>query len=149
MDTAETRYGMSEDRARNVQATSCPSGRCREGALLLGIVGRDGLVHYLGRPFLVDAEFRAASARSLRPPEARMRFSEPCVQADCSNWSAGRCGVLDRVNGYSREAEEPTSLPSCGIRRTCVWFGQQGASACRICPKVVRTHEPHYGLSPG
>jgi hypothetical protein len=35
----------------------CPSARCKEGAILLGIVGKDGVVGYVRPQETVDAEF--------------------------------------------------------------------------------------------
>jgi hypothetical protein len=120
------------------QAASCPSGRCRDGALLIGIVRSDGTVGYLGGPVEVDAEW-VATAQQGRDPETRFRFSEPCAQGTCRHWGGESCTLVDRVVGLGLEPTTDASLPRCGIRRTCVWFAQRGRDACLVCPQVIHT----------
>ena len=128
---------MSEGDPR---ASTCPSGRCREGSVLIGIVGGDGRLGHISPALPVDAEFVARAAAG-RTPESRFRFAEPCAEARCNQWAGDSCGliaeILDSPRGIA-EASDDTSLPRCGIRVSCRWFGERGPEACAICPLVVR-----------
>lgn len=115
---------------------TCPSGRCREGATLLGIVGPDGRLGHLDPPIPVDAGF-AAKARKGRDPESRFRFAEPCGRSGCAQWDEDHCGLIEEIL-VAREPQPPTGLVRCGIRPSCQWFAQRGAAACEVCPLVVR-----------
>jgi len=120
---------------------TCPSGRCREGSILLGIVGLNGVVGYVTPTMRVSAVF-VAKARQGREPETRFRFAEPCVQHQCMQWAGNRCGLIHQVldsTTAERLSREPTPLPECVIRASCQWFGQVGPRACAICPHVVHT----------
>jgi hypothetical protein len=120
---------------------TCPSGRCTPGALLIGLVGHDGTVRYLGGPTSIDEDFVQAASKG-RNPQTRFRFAEPCAQKSCQNWSGSDCSLVNEL----LNARTPTitsvsaaELPRCGIRGSCVWFGQRGRSACEVCPFVVHT----------
>jgi hypothetical protein len=124
-------------------SATCPSGRCEEGATLLGIVGPDGILGYVAPPMTIDADF-VSRARRGRTPESRFRFAEPCAEGRCAQWTGDRCGLIDELlespGGSAAARERPTDrLPRCGIRGSCRWFAQRAADACRICPLVVRT----------
>ena len=116
---------------------ACPSSYLHEGALLLGVMTPSGTLSYVQPPTRVDADF-VARARELGRPEARFRFSSPCLEAGCPQWTGEGCAVVDHV----LEEEEPVRLesgrlPHCAIRRDCRWFAQRGADACAVCPRVV------------
>jgi hypothetical protein len=113
----------------------CPSYRCEEGALLLGIVQPEGTVDLLDQPMAIDATF-VETAKQGRSPEARYRFAGPCHQCACRQWAGGRCGVIDKVL-KSRPEPDNNGLPDCAIRPACRWFLQRGAAACHACPEVV------------
>jgi hypothetical protein len=129
---------------------TCPSGRCREGSVLVGVVGPDGRLGYVSPALPIDAEF-VEQAQSGRTPESRFRFGEPCAEGSCAQWAGDRCGLIDELAASSRATaatSEPRSapLPRCGIRPTCRWFRQRGPDACAICPLVVHTRrEPAAG----
>lgn len=121
----------------------CPSGRAEEGAVLLGIIGRNGVVGYLAPATTVSQAFvTEVNARGSRP-EQQFRFAQPCERTGCRQWADSRCGVTDRVlrstAGHAEvEAEESDrTLPRCTIRRSCQWFAQTGRQACGVCPLVV------------
>jgi hypothetical protein len=118
----------------------CPSARCTPGAILLGIVLPDGRVAYARDRVVIDREF-VEVAQNGRPPEQRFRFSSPCVESGCRQWTGARCSVIDDVVDFAAaEATGPPSpdaLPACSIRPTCRWFRQQGALACAVCPEIV------------
>ncbi len=84
----------------------CPSALARPGAALIGVVQADGTVALLGRPLPATAAF-LAEARRGREPERRFRFAAPCVEAECRQWTGGRCGVIDRVVGPSAPRRTP------------------------------------------
>ena len=134
---------MSSEAAGGPPPLLCPSGRCKPGVVLLGIVGPDGKVGYLSERITVDEAFVQRASQG-RAPEARFRFAEPCVAQRCGNWDAGahRCGVVDEVVS-SPHARPPSEhpLPRCSIRAQCRWFAQSRARACASCPLVVHTPE--------
>ena len=106
--------------------------------MLLGVIGADGVVGYVSPSPTIDAEF-VAEARRTGDPERRFRFSQPCVEAGCSQWTGTRCGVIDRVVQAGADAEyvSESSPPACGIRPACRWFAQEGVQACAVCPLVI------------
>jgi hypothetical protein len=118
------------------ETKSCPSAPCIEGALLLGVVTESGRGSYVQPPTRVDADF-VARAEATGRPENRFRFSAPCIEAGCSQWTGSGCAVADRVVALESTDEVATRLPPCAIRRTCRWFHQRGAQACGVCPVVV------------
>ncbi|MEA2188361.1 MAG: hypothetical protein QOK16_3372 [Solirubrobacteraceae bacterium] len=131
-----------EDRLQRATPATCPSGRCRPGAVLVGIVGPDGRVGYVTPGLPIDDEF-VARARTGRTPESRFRFSEPCAEGRCGQWAGDHCGLIDEFlaspRGEAATSGSRTPLPRCGIRASCRWFRERGPDACAICPLVVRS----------
>lgn len=123
----------------------CPSARCEPGAILLGIVGADGLVGYITPQVTVDDHF-VGEAHKGRVPEKRFRFSQPCATTACTNWTGTRCGVIDAVMDEVSERNLPKPdgrfLPKCSIRSRCRWFAQIGTEACSVCPMVITDLRP-------
>lgn len=119
----------------NRESVLCPSSVCKEGAILIGIVRRDGRIAYSADEIVVNSEF-VQIARSGRPPEKRFRFAGKCIQTGCQQWTGSRCGVIDSLSTVPRTVDE-SNLPECSIRPRCRWFLQSGASACAICPDVI------------
>jgi hypothetical protein len=122
---------------------ACPSGRCRTGAVLIGVRTIDGL-GYVTPPLPVDSEFIERVAETGGAPEQRFRFSEPCIEHGCRQWTGDACGLIDKL--LETSAPPAPELPACGIRSRCRWFAQVGARACAICPLVVT--DSTAGLSP-
>ena|SRR5437899_4959436 len=117
----------------------CPSARCEDGAVLLGVVGGDGLVGYLRPQLKIDAEF-VREAKLGDTPEVRFRFSQPCIEGNCVQWTGKRCGFIQRVmrSAAALSTKGPVAgIPACSIRKDCRWFAEYGPSACRICPLVI------------
>ena len=118
-------------------ALTCPSARCEEGAVVLGVIGSIGVVGYISPALPVPAEF-AELVRRRGLPERRFRFGAACQEEGCQNWSEGRCGVIEDALRVARGIHElrtrAESLPRCSIRRSCRWFAQRGPDACSICP---------------
>jgi hypothetical protein len=117
-------------------AVLCPSYRCQDGAILLGIVLAGGRVAFAADRIVIDQDF-VDIARQGRSPEKRFRFSGQCVQAACRQWAGGRCGVIDKVLVDLGSDRVPEELPRCSIRPQCRWYLQSGAPACGACPEVI------------
>lgn len=125
------------DSSSPAAAKACPSGPCREDALLIGVMTEAGRLAYIQPPTRVDANF-VARANELGRPESRFRFSVPCIEAGCPQWNGRGCAVVEKVIEEEGHASPQTqSLPRCGIRSTCRWYSQRGAAACAVCPLVV------------
>ena len=122
-----------------VSTTLCPSSRCEDGAILLGVVQEDGSVSLLSQLQRVD-EFFVKLAHEGRAPEKRFRFAGSCLKSGCQQWTGSRCGVVDRVLADNPEHVANVSgkeLPCCSIRQDCRWYQQIGPNACGICPLIV------------
>ena len=117
-------------------AKACPSAFCHEGALLLGVMTAGGTLAYVRPPTRVDSDF-VARAEAMGRPESRFRFSAPCIEAGCAQWTGDGCAVVDNVLEEETPVQGSTELPRCGIRSTCRWYAQRGAAACAVCPLVV------------
>ena len=119
----------------------CPSYRCAEGSLLLGVVEADGSVAFASRPLEVSQEFVDA-AREGRAAEKRFRFAGPCHGANCGQWTDGRCGIPEKVARLFAQAGRSSTAPAdCAIRDRCRWFAQQSYAACELCPLVTTERE--------
>jgi hypothetical protein len=116
---------------------SCPSAPCAPGAVLFGVRTSAGRIAYVRPAVRVDDDF-VARAKLKGRPEARYRFSAPCIEAGCPQWTGTGCGVLDQVIAEeSPLSAGAATLPACTIRRTCRWYAQRGRDACTVCPLVV------------
>jgi hypothetical protein len=141
-DRPESNLGRCQISSRDMQLGNvlCPSARCEEGAILLGIVGSTGSVGYIMPEIVVDAEFVGQAHRG-RAPEKRFRFAQPCIEGRCLHWTGARCEVIDRALKVKNDAlpsdEIEKALPHCSIRIRCRWFAQEGPQACRVCPYVI------------
>jgi hypothetical protein len=122
----------------------CPSARCEEGAVLLGVIGPDGVVGYVTPQLTVDDDF-VRHVRRGRTPEARFRFAQPCIEKKCMQWTGCRCGLIDKLLNSPAVAEivghSRGPLPKCAIRPTCRWFAQAAAKACAVCPLIVHSQD--------
>lgn len=121
---------------------TCPSGRCVPGALLIGVVGREGKLGYLRGGVTVDEAF-IESLEGGPPPLDRFRFAEPCVEGKCAQWDGTGCGLIDKVMEVASSSVDipvtlETHLPRCAIRKSCRWFHQHGRDACSVCPLITR-----------
>lgn len=114
----------------------CPSYTCKDGAVLLGVVMRDGRVAFSADRIVVNEEF-VEIARAGRTPEKRFRFGGQCIEGGCNQWTGKRCGVIDKVIETASGSAETSDLPECSVRSECRWFYQSGADACAVCPDVI------------
>lgn len=123
--------------------STCPSGRCKEGSLLLGVVNADQGVAFIHPAIPLDEHFVERVGTN---PLRRFRFAEPCATSNCGQWTGERCGVIDEVLAETPGQPLGAPLPYCSIRRTCRWFSQSGRAACGVCRFVVTeesvTEEP-------
>jgi hypothetical protein len=124
----------------------CPSMRCEDGVLLLGVIQSDGRAAFLPAPLPVNAEF-VHIARKGRAPERRFRFAGPCRETGCGSWTEGRCGIADTVVTHLNPAPDGP-VPPCAIRKSCRWWAQSGARACHACRFVVTDLTPETRARP-
>ena len=96
----------------------CPSYRCSEDALLIGIVQADATVALAAQPIAVSREFIEAATLG-RKPEMRFRFAGECVEQNCAQWKKGKCGIPDRVRKSLAGQDLPEAAPACAIRADC------------------------------
>ena len=127
-----------------MMTTLCPSGRCVPGAGLLGIVGADGLVRYLGAPVTLNRTFVRRAWQGANP-EHRFRFVEPCVADRCAHWAAGRCELAAHLVGAPPmpllNPESALGVQQCGIMADCQWRYQHGPPCCERCAELLREPE--------
>jgi hypothetical protein len=90
-------------------------------------------IKYLPKPEPVTDDVRAAANGV--PLESVLRVAAPCAETGCCHWD-GECGLVRKVTRHL-PADEEARLPPCRIRANCVWFAQEGRSACARCPQVV------------
>lgn len=115
----------------------CPSTKCYEGAILLGVVQSNETVALLNAGLVVDTQF-VAKAQEAGRPEQRFRFAGKCIQHGCKQWTGAECGVIkefSEANHHVTASED--ALPACIIRARCRWYSQEGGKACMICPYVI------------
>lgn len=119
---------------------ACPSSPCHESASIIGVMTEQGRLAYLPVPVVMDSAF-VSRLQDAGQPERRYRFSRPCIEGACSQWTGEGCGVIDHVVDDDGEDHPRVTgegaLPVCGIRRDCRWFFQRGAAACAACPTIV------------
>jgi hypothetical protein len=115
----------------------CPSWKCDEGSILLGMVKEDGRVSFIDKRLIINEDF-VETARRGRQPEERFRFANSCIQDNCKHWKSSRCNVIDTVIEILHDEKEDGCLPSCSIRPECRWFAQRGSKACSVCPDIIR-----------
>ncbi|MDX3532628.1 hypothetical protein P1P75_41105, partial [Streptomyces sp. ID05-39B] len=84
--------GGNQDKKR----LACPSGPCHEGGSVIGVMTEQGRLAYLPMPVVMDAAF-VAGLQEAGYPERRYRFSRPCVESACSQWTGRGCAVVDHV----------------------------------------------------
>lgn len=119
--------------------TLCPSAPAEPDAALIGVVSEDGRVTNLAKPLPIDAAF-VETASKQGPPEARFRFTAPCLQGQCTYWTGKECGLIGQLHRSAVDAGVAMgekSLPKCAIRPRCRWWIQRGPAACAICPLIV------------
>lgn len=119
--------------------TLCPSAQhdwdgVQLFALVKGTLERPEAV-YLDQPRSVTDEVLELAGPVV--PEALFRFSAPCIEAECQHFDDDResCRLAERAIRLAHIA--PHKLSRCAIRRSCLWWQQEGYQACQRCPQVV------------
>lgn len=115
----------------------CPSAQPDDPqAAILGVVRREeGTARIQILPqTLPPGTLTGYVPSSLRPTEV-LRFTAPCAEQGCVHFDSNRCQLADRI--VARLPPVVERLPPCAIRRTCRWFSQEGAEACRRCPQII------------
>jgi hypothetical protein len=102
--------------------------------VLIGVRTDAGL-GYVTPPLPIDTDFIERVAQTGGGAEQRFRFSEPCIEHGCRQWTGEACGLIDKL--VETETPAVASLPACGIRSRCRWFAQARERACAVCPLVV------------
>lgn len=115
---------------------ACPSTSLGHATHLLGVVDDAGQVRYVTPALPLTDDFRA-SALAAGDPERRFRFTGPCLETGCAQWTGAVCGVVEDLLEQVADVDLGTTLRPCTIRRECRWFAQRGADACHVCPLVV------------
>ena len=124
----------------------CPSAPYDwNGSQIIGFV-RGSVTHpeviYSNHPVAFDAQELAELTAPLDPTEV-VRIAAPCARNDCQHFVDERCSLVERTVEMLPSAVQ--LAPRCSIRRSCLWFAQEGVSACQRCPAVitsVRTNDP-------
>lgn len=119
--------------------TRCPSAPATSGAVVIGAVGEDGRVAHFATTLVASESFLAA-ARRQGAPERRFRFSTPCAEGGCAQWTGKECGLIGRITQRLVEAGAPVASVGshpCTIRAGCRWRLQSGDEACSVCSFVI------------
>lgn len=120
----------------------CPSAPHDEpGAHVFAVVGgtlEEPSVSYLDKPLPVTQEL-IDMAGPVDPAEI-FRISAPCAGSKCSHFNDTEHSCRLATRTVKLASVVVTKPPRCGIRATCVWWAQEGVSACLRCPQVV-THD--------
>ncbi len=64
-----------------------------------------------------------------------LRVAAHCIADRCPHWNGQGCTLATRVATMMPQAV--SGMPRCAIRPKCLWFGQEGPSACLRCPQVA------------
>jgi hypothetical protein len=115
---------------------SCPSSTLSDGAILLGVVNKNGTVGFISNPVEVSGKLYD-ELREQDNPEKHYRFSSSCVESGCHQWQQQQCSVIKKIMHANEDAELEQQLPDCSIRSSCRWFFQEGAKACSFCPYII------------
>ncbi|MFT3720818.1 nitrogen fixation protein [Pseudorhodoferax sp.] len=117
----------------------CPSAHpdlpgARVFAVVVGSVDQPR-ADYLEHAVPLTGEIRALAA-PVDPAEV-FRMASPCVGSACGHFDAGGhvCRLARKTAALAPIVVE--RLPRCAIRPQCVWWKQEGVSACRRCPQVA------------
>jgi hypothetical protein len=131
-----------EEPARQERVWFCPSAQpSLAGSLIFGVVkdtGEAQRVTFLERPVKVSEGTVLAFAGGQQRATDIFRFAAPCQQKQCRNWSGHSCRVGERL---VQILPASSALPECKLRSVCLWFHQEGGSACLRCTQMV-TNDP-------
>jgi hypothetical protein len=120
--------------------TTCPSVQPDSpGALVFAVVGGTATgpeVSYLDEAVPVTPDIWAMTA-PLNPAEV-LRIAGPCAMSTaCMHFDEHRSKCRLAIRTVRLAPVVVSKPPRCAIRRTCMWWSQEGVSACLRCPQVV------------
>lgn len=120
--------------------TTCPSVQPdTPGAHVFAVVGGTATepeVSYLDEAVPVTPDIWAMTA-PLNPAEV-MRIAGPCAMSKaCMHFDETRTKCRLAIRTVKLAPVMVSKPPRCAIRRTCMWWSQEGVSACLRCPQVV------------
>lgn len=120
--------------------TTCPSVQPEsQGAQVFAVVGgtaEDPEVSYLDEAVPVTPDIWAMTA-PLNPAEV-LRIAGPCaMNSACMHFDEERSKCRLAIRTVRLAPVVVSKPPRCAIRRTCMWWSQEGVSACLRCPQVV------------
>ena len=121
----------------NKKKILCPSHRCEEGSILLGIVNSEGIIEFINDTLYINKSF-VDKAKTGKKPEKRFRFANLCITKGCMQWTGRDCGLITNIMNYveNKNLLSP-KLTKCTIRAECRWFIEHGSTACKVCPIVI------------
>ncbi|MDK2123983.1 nitrogen fixation protein [Parachitinimonas caeni] len=92
-------------------------------------------VHYLKET--LDATPELAAKLNGENPGEVFRVAAPCGKSSCQHHdgTAHKCTLVSRIVGTVPIMF--VGRAPCAIRSTCLWWAQEGAEACKRCPKVI------------
>jgi hypothetical protein len=120
--------------------TTCPSVQPdAPGAHVFAVVGGTLArpeVTYLDQVLPVTAETWEMTA-PVNPSEV-FRIAAPCpMSTECMHFDDGRSKCRLAIRTVRMAPVVVSKPPRCAIRRSCMWWAQEGVSACLRCPQVV------------
>lgn len=118
----------------------CPSAQHQlDGAKVFAVIGGTAEhpeVNYLEEALPVTPEVVALAA-PVDPAEV-FRISAPCAMgSDCWHFDEDRRKCRLAIRTVRLAPAVVSKPPRCAIRGSCMWWHQEGVSACLRCPQVV------------
>jgi hypothetical protein len=120
--------------------TTCPSVQPdTPGAQVFAVLGgtlAQPEINYLDEALPVTPEIWAMTA-PLNPGEV-FRMAGPCAMSTaCMHFDDTRSKCRLAIRTVRTAPVVVSKPPRCAIRKTCMWWAQEGVSACLRCPQVV------------
>jgi hypothetical protein len=118
----------------------CPSAQHQlDGAKVFAVIGGTAEhpeVNYLEEALPVTPEV-VAMAAPVDPAEV-FRIAAPCANGpDCWHFDEDRRKCRLAIRTVRLAPVVVSKPPRCAIRGSCMWWHQEGVSACLRCPQVV------------
>ncbi len=120
--------------------TTCPSVQPdMEGARVFAVVGGtldQPEVTYLDEAIPVTPEIWEMTA-PVHPSEVFRIGGDCAMSTACMHFDDTRSKCRLAIRTVRMAPVVVSKPPRCAIRRTCMWWHQEGVSACLRCPQVV------------
>lgn len=125
----------------SAQTKMCPSAPWNsDGAQVFGVVvGEAKMPKVLFLKQLLTPSQTLQDKLKGTAPEQVFRIAAPCAGAGCAHHNAATqgCNLVSNVVQHVDQVCDEYAV--CMIRPQCVWWAQEGASACLRCPQIA-TH---------